>query len=220
MRWNKQALKRWILWSNPKDSPQKIALIRTLQVHMYLLLLLSIGSFAKKGVAPKQHIRLKTVHVEEKKIPIAKGEPKKPAVKKKEKGAPMAAAIQKKTPKKSTQLERLNTLDESLKKLEKSFKNPPKELVVEAKATQETLHVVQYETQVIQALQLALKLIDPDSVDVTITVQPNGIVDTIADITSASALNIKIVECALAKMVFPPFEGDQPMELTLHLCTE
>ena len=100
------------------------------------------------------------------------------------------------------------------------MKNPPKDLVVEAKVTQETFQVVQYETQVIQALQFTLKLIDLDPVDVTITVQPNGIIDTITDITSASALNMKIVECALAKMVFPPFEGDQPMELTLHLCTE
>jgi hypothetical protein len=76
-----------------------------------------------------------------------------------------------------------------------------------------------YESLVVHLLQKSLKLIDPESVDVHIFVNPNGIVDKILEIDSQSALNAKIVEASLEKMVFPGFESSEPIELHLHLCT-
>ncbi len=215
MRWNKQALKRWIWWSNPKDSPQKIAFIRTLQVHAFLLLLLSLGHFSFANTAPRQRLKTKTIHLEAKKVAAVKKQSvAKPTTQAKKQ--PTSSVQPKKGP---SSLERLSRLDESLKKLEESFKKAPKNLVIEAKSAIENFPAAQYETQLIQILQSSLKLIDPDPVDVTIAVQPNGIIATMHSTASTSSLNLKIVEETLRKMVFPPFDGDQPMEFTLHLCT-
>lgn len=237
MLWNKQALKKWILWSNPKDSPEKIALKRSVQVHLVFVVLLCIGSISIPSYRTKQRMRLNSRHLEAKKAFDSKQKNviEKPSQstqkaildrKKKEnkpnKGSlePLKPIAQQNKPKKPCASERLKELDSKLDKIEKSYQAPPKEIFVAAATTKESFQIVQYETQVIHVLQHALKLIDKEAVDVTITVQPNGIVDTIQRIHSLSSLNAKIVETALNKMVFPGFEGNEPIELTLHLCTD
>lgn len=237
MLWNKQALKKWILWSNPKDSPEKIAFKRALQVHLVFVLLLCFGSFSIPSNHVKQRMRIHSTHLETKKVLDSKQKTvldkpsqttqkavldrkKKETKLNKESTLTIKSTPEKAKPLKPPASQRLKELDSKLEKIEKSFQAPPKEIFVAAESTKETFLMVQYETQVIHVLQLALKLIDKEPVDVTITVQPNGIIDTIHHIHSLSSLNAKIVETTLNKMVFPAFEGAEPIELTLHLCTD
>jgi len=233
MRWNKQALKKWILWSNPKDSPEKIALKRTLKVHLLLLVLFSISSSPSFSKKPKQKMHVQTTYLQPKKPLAAKEkialentkksslahvlENQKKAVKKQ---APnLSKNPSKVTGKKEPSKNRLEQLEKNLKKIEDSFKESPKELFVAVEASVEVKESIPYETLVVHLLQKTLKLIDDESVDVHIHVQPNGIVDKIIEISSLSSLNARIVESALEKMVFPGFDGEEAIELNLHLCT-
>jgi hypothetical protein len=200
MRWNKQALTKWILWSNPKDSPEKIALKRTLKVHLLLLVLFSISSSPSFSKKPKQKMHVQTTYLQ----------PKKPL-----------AAKEKITLEKTKKSSLAQVLENQKKavKIENSLKEAPKELFVAVEASVEVKESIPYETLVVHLLQKTLKLIDDESVDVHIHVQPNGLVDKIIEISSLSSLNARIVESALEKMVFPGFDGQEPIELNLHLCT-
>jgi hypothetical protein len=153
----------------------------------------------KKGRAP------------EKKVPVQekKGIKPPPQVKK-----PLTPIQEKKSP-----MKRIEELERDLKKIETSFKEAPKDLFVGIEYEIDLKDSIPYETQVVQILQKALRLVDPESVDVVIQVLPNGLVETILEIRSNSPLNAKIVATALEKMVFPPFEANEPLELSLHLCT-
>lgn len=123
------------------------------------------------------------------------------------------------TEKKEPSKNRMEQLEKNLKKIENSLKEAPKELFVAVEASVEVKESIPYETLVVHLLQKTLKLIDDESVDVHIYVQPNGLVDKIIEISSLSSLNARIVESALEKMVFPGFDGQEPIELNLHLCT-
>ena len=233
MRWNKQALKKWILWSNPKDSPQTIALKRTLQVHLVLLLLFSFSSSPNFFGKPKQKLHVQTTYLETKKGALAKEKsvlntpqktrlPPPSQTKKKTASKQEAGPIktpEKPKPKTPSPQKRIEELEKNLKRIETSQKEPPKELFVAVEASYEVKDTLPYESLVVHLLQKSLKLIDPESVDVHIFVHPSGIVDKILEIDSHSALNAKIVEASLEKMVFPSFESLEPIELHLHLCT-
>ena len=233
MRWNKQALKKWILWSNPKDSAEKIALKRALQVHLVLLLLFSANSSPSFFGKPKQKLHVQTTYLEIKKGALAKEKSALNTTKKTSQPPPLqtkkrsetkqeasvAKHPQKPKLKNPSPQKRIEELEKNLKKIETSKIEPPKELYVAVEASHEVKETLPYESLVVHLLQKSLKLIDPESVDVHIFVNPNGIVDKILEIDSQSALNAKIVEASLEKMVFPGFESSEPIELHLHLCT-
>lgn len=221
------------MWSNPRDSAKKIALKRTLQVHILLLLLFSLSSSPSLLIKPRQKMRVQTTYLQPKKGSVAKQKalvkspqklPLKAQLETKQKTATKQEANLNKQPIKTPPTKqqsktRLEEIEKNLKKIENSIQAPSKELFVAVEASFEVKEALPYESLVVQLLQKSLKLIDQESVDVHIFVQPTGIVDKTIKIYSESALNARIVEATLEKMVFPSFESFEPIELHLHLCT-
>jgi hypothetical protein len=178
---------------------------------------LAISSKGVQDTPLRQRIRLNTQHIASAQHP-QKTSPtkivaKKPAGKK-------VVETQKKASSGSSIIKKIDKIEQQVEKIEKSMQQTPKDLFVTAEPIKEEKNISDYTTSVIQLLQHSVKLLENDAVEVTITVQPNGLVDRICSIESVSLINKRIVESTLLKMVFPPFEGDAAKELSLYLCSE
>lgn len=226
MRLSRLALKKWILWSNPNDSIKKISIKRTIQVHLLLFIVLTLGSTSFYSRPKIQRMKLRTSVekiVATKRAPPVKKKvpsPAKPAQKKRQ-PQPTEAKKETKTLKKQ---ETLNSLEKKLEAIESRLRdaaNAPKiELIQPETFSKTPSNLDPYAAELIAYFRELIRLPEQDQVVATITVQPNGEIVRIESIFSESKLNVRVVETKILRAKLPPFEGTDLKTLTFVFCEE